>query len=285
MQDPSRATLTSLSEVELAEWLKLRGARIVCHQGRFWMVKALGFFHALHPKAKMTAAEATRPPGFCWGFRTTLCDADARTANATMPMHVLANPQNFSLDSISARRRNKLRNCRKRVNFVHINEPDLLLKEGYRVALSARLRTRYGEVSSPERYRSQVMGYFSQGKGLVLGGLVDGKLGGYLTSYAVGSTAYIESVHLATEYLATNISLGLFSEWMMICQRSENIREVVHGLHTPENPQLCQHKEGLGFSVSYVPARIWFMPFAGTLLSLIRPFVYYRLTGRAVQSH
>jgi hypothetical protein len=285
MQDPSHAMLISLSEEELADWQILRGVRVTRHNGRFWFVKPPGFYHALHRMARMTAEEAKRPPGFCWGCRVTLCDSDAEAANATMPMHVLANPEGFSLESLSSRRRNKVRNCLKRVQMVAIDKPDLLLEQGYEVALSAWLRTRYGEVSSPEKYRWDVERFFSQKKGLVLGGLVEGKLGGYLTSFAVGPTAYIESINLATEYLSTNISTGLFFEWMKICQKSKNIREVVNGIHTPENPTLCQYKEGLGFSVVHVPARIWFAPLAGALIKRLRPLAYYRLTGKPIQSH
>ncbi len=285
MQDTSQAILPTLSEEELAEWLRLRGARVLCHKGRFWTGRSFGFFHAIHPMARMTFEEATRPLGFCWGFRTTLAPADAKLANATMPMHVLSNPESFSLESLSSRRRNKVRNCLKRVRIVEITGPDLLLDQGYGVALSARLRTGYGNISSPESYRREVERYFTRKKGLVLGGLIDGRLGGYLTSYAVGPTAYIDEVHLATEYLKTDISLGLFFEWMMICRRSGNIREVVHGLHTPENPQLCQYKAGLGFSVVQVPARIWFLPFTGPFLNRLRPAAYYRLTGKPIHSH
>ncbi|MCK4507192.1 MAG: hypothetical protein KAU27_01535, partial [Desulfuromonadales bacterium] len=99
------------------------------------------------------------------------------------------------------------------------------------------------------------------------------------TSYAVDSTAYVEDVFLHTDFMKTNLSLGLFYAVTQTCRRSEHVNELVHGLHTPENESLCKHKEGLGFSVVQIPSRVWFLPPTKSLVRKIRPDAYYRLTG------
>jgi hypothetical protein len=284
MADHSLATLPSLSEEELALWLRIRGGRIAHHKGRYWLVKPFGFFHAIHPLARMSAAEATRPDLFCWGFRTTLREADAHLANSTMPVHFLADVAGYDLQKLRPRHRNQIRNCFKEVEIVAIDRPGLLLEQGFDVAHSARARNGYGKVPEPKRYKKDIERFFAAPCGLLLGGLIDGRLGGYLAGYAVGSTAYIESVTLATEYLGTNISSGLFFAWMQVCKSSGRIKQVVHGLHTPENAGLCRHKDSLGLSVVHLPAIAWFMPPSDRMVKRLRPYAYYRLKGHMAES-
>ncbi len=283
MQTPMRpafdATIKSLTEAEMAFWLKERGSFVVNHRGRYWLGGPPGFFQAVDWLARMDSEEATRPKAWCWGFRTPLCEKDAHLANATLPVHLMKDIEGYGMDSLSSRQRNKVRNCQKRVEFVQILQPDLLHEQGYEVVLSAQKRNGYGKVLTLRQYRKDIRHYFNPSRSLVLGGLIDGKLGGYIVSHAVGSTAYVDQIHLATESLHTNIGLGLFFEWMQVCQRSGIIREVVHSPHVPENAGLTRHKKELGFSVTHIPTRVWFMPMAEEFIRKRRPHAYYRLTG------
>ncbi len=278
-RDLAEASLVAMTEEELATWLTQRGMNVVCHNGRCWRETYPGFFVACHPLARMRAREATRPTPFCWGFRSSLSDADAGAANGSVPMHLMTDIESYTWETRSPRCRNKLRNLRKQADIVMLHKPDLLLEQGHDIVRSAHARNKYGKIPGQADYQRNIQRYFASGRGLVLGGLVDGKLGGYLTSYAVGAIAYVDELFLDSRYLRTNISLGLFFEWMQICRRNTAIREVVHGLHAREAAGLCQHKEELGLRVVHVPARIWFAPFTGTIVKQLRPHVYYRLTG------
>lgn len=278
-RDITEASLTTMTEQELASWLALRGQNVICHHGRYWRETYPGFYAASHPLARMSADEATRPRALCWGFRSSLREADASTANGSLPVHLLTDIDTYVLQTRSPRCRNKLRNLRKQADIVALHQPDLLLEQGYDILSSAHARNKYGNLPGRTAYQKSIESYYASGRGLVLGGLVDGKLGGYLTSYAVGTTAYVDEVFLDTRYLNTHISLGLFFDWMQICRRNQEIREVVHGLHAREAVGLCRYKEELGLQVVHVPARIWFAPFAGKVVKKLRPHVYYRLTG------
>jgi hypothetical protein len=279
IRDASEAVLYSLTEQELAMWLAARGEKVVHHNGRYWRGIYPGFYCATHPMAKMSAEEATRPHPLCWGFRTTLCEADAGRANATLPLHLLTDVAGYTWQSLGSRCRNKLRNMRKKVRIVALTGPDLLLERGYEVLCSAHARNRYGSVPDRTGYRKRIMRYFEGGRCLVLCGLIDDQPAGYLTGYAVGPTAYVDELYLHSAYLRTNISLGLFFDWMQACRRNGSIREIVHGLHAREAPGLCRYKEELGLSVVHVPARVWFAPPAGMIVKTLRPDAYYRLTG------
>jgi hypothetical protein len=277
--DASGAVLTPLTEPDLAAWLRDRGRKVVCHRGRWWTPTPAGFYHPVHHLARMTAEQATRPTPLCWGFRTTLADNQTHAANATLPVHLLSDVEYYDLQVLSPRRRNKIRNSRKEVAFVEFLAPDLLFDQGYEVVLSAHSRTGYGRLPSREEFRQKIATFFQPRRGLILGGLIDGRLGGFMTGHAVGSTAYVEEVFLHSDDLKSNIGIGLFFEWAQACRRSGKIREMVHGLHAREDDLLCQHKAGLGFTVVHVPARIWFAPLMEKIVRTKRPHAYYRLTG------
>jgi len=98
--------------------------------------------------------------------------------------------------------------------------------------------------------------------------------------YAIGSTAYMDSLILATEYLSTQIGTALVYDFVQICRRSSGIHEVVYGLHSREDSNLVIFKERMGFPVVHIPSIVHIDPFISTMLRRYKPHVYYRLTGR-----
>lgn len=121
--------------------------------------------------------------------------------------------------------------------------------------------------------------YVAPERRLILAGLIDDKLGGYLTGYAVNETAYMEDAVLATEALSTNIGTGLRFEFVQICRRYKRICEVVSGLHAREDRELCVFKEGMGFPVKHVPAKVKMNPIFEKIIRWRYPHKHYRLTG------
>lgn len=115
---------------------------------------------------------------------------------------------------------------------------------------------------------------------ITLAGIVDGKFGGYLGGYAVGSTAYIDVINLATEYLPTQIGTALVFDFVQTCRRSGKIREVVYGQHSPEDPKTVAFKKRMGFSVVHIPSIVHINPIVAEILRRCKPHIYYRLTGR-----
>jgi len=279
LQDVSKAVIPIITEEQLAKWKCELGDKVIWHNRHYWMEKPAGFYHSLHAMARIRAEDVSRPTAMCWGFRATVAGDDTDNANATMPVHLLSNIENYDLSALSSSRRNKVKNCRKRVDMIELTSPDVLLEQGYEVLISAQNRTQYGGHISLPRYIREINSYFKSPRTLVLGGLVNGKLGGYLVLYAIGKTAYIDKVCLSTEALSTNIGTGLIYESIQACRRTVGIHEVVYGLHAREDPSLCRYKSEMDFPVSYVPARVWFAPLVEKFIKKYRPHTYYRLTG------
>jgi len=279
LRDADESALRPISEEELAGWLKRQGSAVVSHRGRFWVAQPSGFFHPVHWLARMRAEEAERPALFCWGYRTTLAEEDMFASNGTIPVHVLRNVRGYDLDALSSKRRNKVKNCMKHARIVQLLSPDLLLAQGAWVVASAFQRTGYRDRFAAGTYEEKVDSYFTMPGFFVLAGLVGEKLGGYVVAYAINRTLYVDEVHLASEYLSTNIGTGLIFTLLKACGRSD-VAEVVYGLHAREDAALCHYKSEMGFEVFHYPSKHWFLPGTEVVVRSRRPHAYYRLTGR-----
>jgi hypothetical protein len=269
-----------LTEDAFAKWLRERGARLVSHRGRWWKRSLRGFYEPVHWLARLTCDEATAPAVSRWGFRANLDDAFASSANGSIPLFWLPDLAGYDEHRLSSNRRNQLRRCRKRVQIVELSDPDLLRDQGYEVCASSLSRTAYRQVPPREAYLHDVAADVHCGRRLVLAGLVDERLAGYVIGYAVDGIAYLDDVTISTEAMSSYMGIGLHFEFAQACRRSSGITMLVHGLHSREDAPLCTFKVGMGFAVRHVPTRVRINPLAGSVIRRRYPDKYYRLTGR-----
>ncbi len=277
--DLAGTVMPSLTDEEFARWRRDQNIKIVIHNNQYWEEKPAGFYHPVHWLARVGIDQVSRPALLCWGYRATLREEDAAHANSSMPIHLLADVARYDLQWIGSNRRNKIKNCMKRVEIIDLVSPSLLLEQGYRVMASAQQRCRHIGLMSPRQYHAYINNHFNPRRGLILAGLIDGRLGGYVIAFAVKSTVYIHDVCIATDALPSNIGTGLVFALIQACRRSGKIEQAVYGLHTPEDQNLCHYKKEMGFHVAHIPARVWFMPPTDRYIRSVRPHAYYRLTG------
>lgn len=279
-RDVSEAVLAATTEAELANWQRSQGTKVICHRDRYWRETGFGFYEPLHWMARLSAQQATSPTLLCWGFRTALCEDDSVVATGSIPIHLLTNIADYDMVSLGSNRRNQLRRCYKRSKIVQLTGLALLQEQGYEVILSSNQRTAYAKLPSKDEYLASLSADSNVVYQLVLAGLIDGKLGGYISGYAVSGTAYIQDVKIATEAFSSYIGIGLAFEFVQACRRSGNISEVVYGLHSREDSALCAFKEGMGFPAKHIPSKIEMNQMIGQFIRWRYPHKYYRLTGR-----
>jgi hypothetical protein len=275
----SEAVVRPLSEEELASWRVERGERIVERAGRYWRMSRPGFWEPVHWLAHLSAEEARRPAP-CLGFRAVLKDEDAGAATGALAAHVLDRVADWGPHLLSRNRRHRLRKAARRTELVELTNAALLEEEGHAVVVSSLARTGTREPPSREEYVHSLERDGVGGPLTFLAGLVEGQLAAYIGGWAVAETAYFQRLHIHTEALATQVGTALVFAFVEACQRGGRVREVVNGLHSPEDAGLCGYKEGIGFPVRRYPARVWFVPGALPLLRRVRPHTAYRLTGR-----
>ncbi|PPS43314.1 hypothetical protein [Chroococcidiopsis sp. TS-821] len=269
-----------MTEQEMVNWRRQQGAHIIYHHGRYWEEVVPGFYQPIHLMARLSTEEATRPTPWCWGFRAALDTKDAVTANGSVPVHLLSDVANYDLQSLPQKRRTHLRKCYKFVTIVQLTGPALLQQQGYEVFRSSLQRTKHKKPPSKATYLASLKNITPDKYRLVLAGLIGDKLGGYIDGYAVNGTAYMVNGYYATDALPTSIVTGLSYEFVQVCRRSGKIHEIVDGLHVRENATQDLPKKTMGFSVEYIPSKVWINSVMKNLVRWRYPHKYYRLTGQ-----
>lgn len=278
MRDIKESLLVPMSEAALGDLLASRGSRVTVHRGHYWHETLPGFFRPVNWMARLNSEEATSPSWRAWvGFRAAL--RPGIEGNGTLPVHVFADLPGFKEDALGSMQLRNLKKCRKTVVLEELRDPTVLATEGYDALVETLGRTGHARPPSREAYRASVLREFVPDRLFVLAGRIDGLLGGVLTAHAVDGTAYVDQVYTRTDALKSGINAGLLVEFLLCCQRS-GIREVVHGLDTPENPSLVEFKRNYFFPVVQIPTRIAFNPLVGTVVRRLYPERYYRVTGR-----
>ena len=277
--DSTNAAMPIMSEAELAAMRAEEGGAVVLRDGCHWRPAHPGFYQPIHLLARIRAAEVRQPARLCWGFRAALRGEDASEANASVPVHLLTDVQSFDEGRLSRNRRSDLRRCRRQVEFRRLSTPALLLEQGHGVFLSAVQRLGHRRPLTLLEYRQRVLRRAAHGRRLFMAGLIDGKVRGYLDSYAIGGVLYTDEIFVASDALRTGIGTGLYVETFLAAARDPALRAVCNGLHRPEDPDLCRFKAGLGFQVVQVPARTVIPAPIRAFIRARRPAAYYRLTG------
>jgi Acetyltransferase (GNAT) family len=276
----SESILTSAGEESLASLRREWGLKVVEHRGRHWMEAPRGFWQPVHWLARLRADEATMPRRFAWGYRATLRPEDQEAhANASVPVHILADVGGYDFEGLARRRRRDVRTCERRAQVVELVGPQLLRDQGFEVKRSAVERTKHGSADSFERYLMDVELLFEGPWQLVLAGIVGAELGGYLTGSVVDGTAYIDSVWIASGALRCGIGTAMVFEFVQACRRSHVVREIAFGLHSVDDRPLVEYKESLGFAVTAVPAKAWISSRIAPVVRRRNPSGFYRLTG------
>lgn len=273
------AVIPILSELELAAMRTQEGDDVVSRHGCHWRSAYPGFYQPTHLLARIPVLEVRPPARLCWGFRAALRAEDAHAANAAVPVHLLTGVDSFDESRLSRNRRGDLRRARRQVEFRRLSGPALLLEQGYEVFTSAVQRLGYWRPLTLREYRRRVLRRAVHGRRMFIAGLIDGRVRGYLDSFAIDGVLYTEEIFVATDALRTGIGTGLYVETFQAGARDGALHSICNGLHRPELPDLCRFKAGLGFEVVRLPARSVMPAPIRTYLRARRPATYYRLTG------
>jgi len=283
--DASLATIAPLTEEQLAGQRARAGDKVRFAHGRYWREFGSGFWEALHWLARMTEGEARRP-GPCWGYRATLDDAAADGANASLPLHLIVDIAAHDESALPRDARYDLRRLARRgVRIVQLTDMRLFGDQGYEVMLDWRRRVGLaGPTPTRERYLQDVGRRLADDGWLVLAGIEDDRLLGYMTAWAVDDSAYLHESTVAAVGLGLGLSNALNVEAVQVLKRSGKVVRVTTGVHQPEMPSLTAYKIRHGFPVVHVPSRAWMVKPLDLILRARRPLAYYRLTGRGSES-
>lgn len=276
--EPSTAGQVVMTEAGFAAMRAEEGATIVEADGRYWVQTVRGFYQPVHQIARFRATEVRRPTWKCWGYRAALAPGESHLADGAMPVHVMSDLSGFTDRSFDRRRRRDLKKSRQVVDIRVVSNPDALVGDGWLVYASS-MRRRAAEPMAKAAYQRMMIKRAPDPRRHIVAGFVDGKMAGYLESYAVDGTWYGRDLYLQTEMLPTGIATGLYFEMIQAAVRARSIREICVGPAWLERPGLADFKESLGFAIVALPARISMPAIVEAFIRRRRPAIHYRLTG------
>jgi hypothetical protein len=282
--DVSVARVMPITEERLAELLADEGVTVRKAHGRWWRQHTRGFFEPAHRLAPMSASEARRP-GWCWGYRATLRTADARTANAVLPVHLVADVASHDESALpSDARKDHRRQARQGIRIVQATDHRLFREQGYELLLEWRERiARRGRAPSRDRFLAALESRTLENGWLNLAALDGDRLLGSGHSQVVDGTAYLEIQVVGTEGIKIGIAGRLDFEAIQVYRRTGTASRATSGVHQPEMPGLAAFKARHGFPVVGVPSRLWMAPPFDLVVRWRRPLTYYRLSGRHIE--
>lgn len=284
MAEPGRdwrqAVLPMMREADLARWMRAGGAKVVEVEGRHWVEVVPGFYQSLHYLARFSAAEFVRPSLLCWGMRAVLAEADQPAANVTTPVHILPDLDSYGPERLCRRRRQELAKAERQVDLVVLEAPDLVVEQGYPLAVEAAARNPRNRPVPQAAFRPWVESAFLEPGPVVLGMLQGGRLLGFSFSFAIDGVAYSHQAFIGDLGRSLHLDLLCFHAEASMAQRTEGVHTVVNGLHAPENAGLCAFKRRQGLVVAQYPSLTTMHPLAGSVIRRLRPYQFYRLTGR-----
>jgi len=278
--DWENASLPVLSEMEHGEWQEANGRRVVEHRGRLWVEWRRCFFQPVHPLAKLSRLEATRPARSCLVFRARLAEDAWQWANGSLPAHTFPDPRSYDLGRLRQTPRRQVRQGLRAVDVVALETPDLVLDQGYAVVAEAHARDACIDLPDRETFRKMVLSLFSPCRGLILAAVRGRDLLGFSLPCAVDTAAYHGMVYVTGQGLANKVPVCLFHAFATLVSRRPQIQELMHGLHVRDDEGLCEFKRRIGLVVTPLPARTWLASGLDGVLRRARPHKYYRVTGR-----
>lgn len=279
LPDSSLCVLPKRSYSDVAEDYRAAGRRVIEAHGTQWVEIRPGFYEPPHRMLRLSIAQAKRPTPLCWGYRIALNPEDSDHANGFIPMHLLENFEHYDETVLPAKRRRQLVKSRSQIRLVWLPEPGPLVDQGHEIVRSFYQRVGLRKLPSLERFQTSIREQYQRGSRETIAAMVGETMAGFITFSAIGSTAYLHSVCIASEYLPLNIGTALAYEVVQVCRRTEGIREISYGLEFPADPNLGRFKENMGFLVKRIPIRHEIPSIMLTLLHRFSPHRYYRLVG------
>lgn len=200
-------------------------------------------------------------------------------ANSTVPTPLIPDVQDFGLDRLTRGRRKTLRRSGARCSVTVLTDPDLLIDQGYDVSRSAGTRTGQTIHPSREAFTDQVRVSWVGSPPLVVAATSGGRLGGYLSGYAIGDRGYLFEHVIADWALPWYAGTALYWTGITTMQQG-GVRAISAGPWFPEKPSLEAFKQSMGMRIVDLPVRGRLNPVLATYLRWSRPVTYRRLGGR-----
>lgn len=201
-----------ISEAEAGRYWALSGSRVRQANGRTWLTGDGRIWRPVAFVEPVRHLGLRYPAPTAWAIQAV--PGQPSDANGVMPWVLFRDVASFTPDRVAKTRRRDIRRALREFEYSALAEPSLLLSQGWDVAAVAAADS--GTWLPPDRgaYDAYVTGLFAGTPPLIVAGSQDGRLAGYLMSFAVGDIAYLQDLYIAPWARPRNMGAGLY--WLCL---------------------------------------------------------------------
>jgi hypothetical protein len=254
--------------------MQLRINKVHFRQGVYWWQYKPFYCLPLHELQTIEPGEsAPSPLRALLGYEHIV--PDPSMANAVLPVMMVENVQDYSIDALSSNTRNHIRKGLRRTE-VRLADLRDMQEHGYEVNLSALARQKEdwtrdtSAYSNRQKWFHDVEAYHGLPGKKMWGAYRDGRLIAYLWTTLVEDTAYINGAMGHSGYLGYHPNEALLYTFCSYCSETGDIARVVFGLWCAKE-SLNRFKEKMGFRKVDFPLFRKINP----LVRWIIPFTYW----------
>lgn len=252
------------------------------NQGHWWYQVRPGFAWPVDA-IDAVSAKGRRVPFSCSYLAYQHVVPDGEYRNSTLAVNTILDLPAYSARSIDDKRRNAIRKGFRSCEVIAVNAVDDKWLAGVTKAWNDLVdrtgwKTHRDAATVAESLKRLIE--CPAATFLLAVERASGRVAGFLITRILGETAYVDTIASNTELLKSNPNDILMYTFIRNAQRLPGIRKVHYAIRSNVT-HLESFKTSLGFEPHPFPAMLWARPGLGTVLRLLNPRCYNRLTGRA----
>lgn len=216
--DPPISPPTVRSESDGGRLWRLSGSRVRTDRGRTWVSGTRGIWRPVAFLDPVDPGDVRFPSPTAIAVQGVVADPALATSNK--PWVVFPDLADYGAARMAKVKRRDLRRALREFDYRVLVDPSLLADQGWEVASAAAVDSGSWTPSDETAYRTYVRALFDGMPPLVVAGTQEGRLAGYLMSYAIRDVAYLQDLYIAPWARTRNTGAGLYwltlQAWRMV---------------------------------------------------------------------
>lgn len=272
----------AIKPISLQDYAELQtrfGTKVIRKNGQYWRQIRPFFYRPLLPVEAQSSTDRHSPVSWPSGFQYVLPDGDQ--ANSTMNFIMLENLANYSLTSLTHKRRQMITRAAQQFQVRPIRDPQELKEKGHRVYLSFQQRTQYNYKTNRTNravFDQWVDNLFWNPNAILLGGYGPDGLAAISNSYWVNHTLVYSTLICETESMKKNLGELMFHVIRELAGRQPGLQEIYVRSYQGGN-SLDQYYLLRGCQLIRKPARLEISPAIRSLVRWVSPRQFKQLCG------
>jgi acetyltransferase (GNAT) family protein len=260
-----------------ASWMTQLGARVSDFKGQYWVANGRGLWSPVDELAVLDRASIGWPSSRALAYRAVV--GDPADSNAWVPFELVPDLSSYSEKRLTKNRRREIRRSLEVDEYRVMTDPELLLRDGWEVVSGAATISGQKIAKSKYAYRKGIERRFATDPQLVIAGVHQGELGGYILAHAIGHHASLTEIYVAPWARRSHLGSGLY--WLALSELAKvsGLEAAYLGMWFPEKPTLGFFKRSLGARIVDRPTYGKMRAPFGLALQRLRPNTYIRFGG------